>query len=252
MQIAIGSDHSGFKLKEHLVGFLKEKGYLIRDLGTSEGKTVDYPDIARAVALEVVNQKATTGIIIDGAGIGSSIVANKVPQIRAALCNDLYTAHNAREHNNANILVLGSQVVGPGKAEKIVDIFLKTAFAGGRHERRVNKIDQMDGEYRGPVTSGTQPTVEEIVTKIVQRFVSKQQQNQPESKPLANESSQSQSYATGSTSPQTHLIGEAEIKSLVQSGKKTLEIDKRTIITPLAHDLIREKKIQIISRNDER
>ena len=146
--IAIGADHGGYALKSLLVDFLKATGVKVRDLGTHSEDPVDYPDIAHAVAETVAKGEAKAGIIIDGAGIGSAMVANKVPGIRAACCNDLFTATNSKEHNGANILTLGGRVIGSELAKKIVQVWLNTNFGGGRHQKRVQKIIAVDQKYR--------------------------------------------------------------------------------------------------------
>lgn len=138
--VAIGTDHGGVDLKEILKKHLIEKGYTVTDCGTNTKDSVDYPDIALSVAKLVANGQAWRGIIIDGAGIGSCMAANKVPGIRAALCYDYATAVNSREHNNANVLTLGAGLIGINLAKLIVDTWLSTAFGGGRHARRVDKI----------------------------------------------------------------------------------------------------------------
>jgi ribose 5-phosphate isomerase B len=138
--VAIGCDHGGFSMKVNLAAYLKEKGYEVIDCGTHSTASVDYPDFALAVANQVKEGKAWRGIVIDGAGIGSCMAANKVPGVRAAMCYDHATAHNSREHNNANVLTLGAGLIGPSLAKQIVDTFLTTEFGGGRHARRVDKI----------------------------------------------------------------------------------------------------------------
>jgi len=138
--IAIGADHGGFQLKEILKRFLEEKGYQVIDCGTNSSESVDYPDFAAAVAEQVAGGTAWRGIMIDGAGIGSCIAANKVPGIRAAMCYDHATAHNSREHNNANLLTLGAGMIGSNLAKQITATFIETEFGGGRHARRVDKI----------------------------------------------------------------------------------------------------------------
>jgi ribose 5-phosphate isomerase B len=143
-KVALGADHGGFELKEGLKRCLVDLGCQVTDCGTDSPDPVDYPDIARAVAERVGTRQDDFGIVIDGAGIGSCMVANKVRGVRAALCHDLSTARNAREHNNANVLTLGGRLVGRGLAEEIVHMFLSTPFAGGRHAGRVDKIDRMD------------------------------------------------------------------------------------------------------------
>lgn len=144
--IAIGADHGGFSMKEMLKNYLQPE-YTIIDCGTNGTESVDYPDFALAVAEHVSNQRAGRGIMIDGAGIGSSIVANKVPGVRAALCYDQASAHNSREHNDANVLTLGAGMIGTQLAQQIVKTWLTTEFAGGRHAGRVNKIIAVEKRY---------------------------------------------------------------------------------------------------------
>jgi len=148
-RIAIGADHGGYPLKERLAFRLKEIGWEVADCGTDSHEAVDYPDFALAVALKVASGDCRYGIVVDGAGIGSAMVANKVPGIRASLCYDISSARNAREHNHANVLTLGSGLIGEGLAWQIVDEWLSTEWAGGRHARRVAKIDAVDRQYSG-------------------------------------------------------------------------------------------------------
>jgi ribose 5-phosphate isomerase B len=138
--VAIGADHGGFELKQQLKGHLRDWGYVALDLGTDSAEAVDYPDFAEAVGNAVARGEAWLGIVLDGAGIGSSIAANKVPGVRAALCYDRATARNSREHNDANVLTLGAKLLSPEAAREIVALWLATPFAGGRHQRRVDKI----------------------------------------------------------------------------------------------------------------
>ena len=146
--IAIGSDHGpSFPMKEALKPHLESLGYRLLDCGTFSPDSVDYPDIAYAVAQQVAKGTAWRGIVIDGAGIGSSIAANKIPGIRAALCYNQAMAHNSREHNNANVLALGAGMIGLNLAQQIVTTWLATDFAGGRHERRVNKIAEIEHRF---------------------------------------------------------------------------------------------------------
>jgi ribose 5-phosphate isomerase B len=140
-RVAIGSDHGGFALKETLKEFLEtELGWTVHDCGTWSTDAVDYPDFAASVAREVAAGRCARGIVVDAAGIGSTMAANKIPGVRCALCHDDATALNGREHNDANVLALGARVVNRGLAMRIVRIFLSTSFGGGRHERRVKKI----------------------------------------------------------------------------------------------------------------
>jgi ribose 5-phosphate isomerase B len=145
--IAIGADHGGFDLKEELKGYLVAWGYTVLDQGTTSRDAVDYPDFAEAVANAVVRSDAFRGIVIDSAGIGSSIAANKVPGARAALCYDRATARNSREHNDANILSLGARLIPAEVAREIVAAWLETPFAGGRHQKRVDKIRAIEKRH---------------------------------------------------------------------------------------------------------
>jgi ribose 5-phosphate isomerase B len=145
--VAIGADHGGYSMKQALVPFLEELKCEVIDCGPSNADSVDYPDYAAKVAELVSTGKACRGIMIDGAGIGSCMVANKVPGVRAALCYDYATANNSREHNNANYLTLGAGLIGLNQAKLVVKTFLTTEFAGGRHQRRVDKIMQVESRY---------------------------------------------------------------------------------------------------------
>lgn len=145
--IAFGSDHAGFELKQHLVARLTEAGYSIIDHGTNSTESVDYPAFCAAAARSVVVGEADFGIVIGGSGQGEQLAANKVRGARAALCNCLYTARMARAHNDANVLSIGGRVVGIGLAEEIVDLFLTTAFEGGRHARRVDQITELENHF---------------------------------------------------------------------------------------------------------
>jgi ribose 5-phosphate isomerase B len=142
--IAVGADHGGVALRDAIAARLRELGHSVTDHGTTGSAAVDYPDYAVAVARSVASGGAHVGIMVDGAGIGSCMVANKVPGVRAALCYDVTTAQNAREHNNANMLTLGGGLIGPRLALAIVETFLSTDFGGGRHAARVAKIDALD------------------------------------------------------------------------------------------------------------
>jgi ribose 5-phosphate isomerase B len=146
--IAIGCDHGGLPLKEKIAFELRRDGYKVHDCGTDSTDAVDYPDFAHEVARLVADGICSAGIVVDGAGIGSAMVANKVPGVRASLCYDLSSARNAREHNHANVLTLGAGLIGPALAWQIVQEWLATPWAGGRHERRVAKIDDIDRRYR--------------------------------------------------------------------------------------------------------
>jgi ribose 5-phosphate isomerase B len=145
--VAIGSDHGGFELKEDLKKDLSTLGFEVNDVGTNNKDAVDYPDFAHAVAQAVGTGKAWRGIMIDGAGIGSCIVANKVPGVRAGMAYDYSSAVNSREHNDTNVLTLGAGLIGVSLAKQIVKTWLTTEFAGGRHTPRVNKIKSVEKKY---------------------------------------------------------------------------------------------------------
>ena len=146
MRVAIGADHAGVELKAHLVAELARLGHEAVDLGTHTTESVDYPPICAAVGRTVVRGEADRGIVLGGSGQGEQIAANKVLGVRAALCNDLYTARLSREHNDANVLAMGGRFVGEGLASEILALWLSTPFDGGRHERRVAQIADIEHE----------------------------------------------------------------------------------------------------------
>ena len=150
MQIGLACDHGGFELKEELKAFLKSLGVEPIDMGTSSEDSVDYPDFGALVAEKVSRRELEKGILICGTGIGMSIVANKFSGVRAALVNDLYSSRCSREHNDANILIIGGRIIGKELAKEIVKVWLETPFAGGRHKRRLEKIETLEKEkFRG-------------------------------------------------------------------------------------------------------
>lgn len=144
MKIVLGSDHAGFELKEDLRAYLVEQKVGVIDLGVYNEEPVDYPDIGASVAEKVSRGEVGRGILICGSGIGMSIVANRFPGVRAALCHGLYTARISREHNDANLLILGGRLIGKGLAREILKVWLETGFQGGRHQRRLEKIRALE------------------------------------------------------------------------------------------------------------
>jgi ribose 5-phosphate isomerase B len=148
MRIAIGADHAGFALKQHLIGMLRRLGHAVDDRGTHSEAATDYPPICADVAREVADGRADRGIVVGGSGQGEQMAANKVAGIRAALCNDIYTARMSREHNDANVLALGGRIVAHTLAEEILALWLDTPFAGGRHQRRIEQIAAIEREPR--------------------------------------------------------------------------------------------------------
>ncbi|MGH2676676.1 MAG: ribose 5-phosphate isomerase B [Actinomycetota bacterium] len=146
MRVAIGADHAGFALKGDLVRFLKELGHEVQDLGTDSEEPTDYPPICAAVARSVRDGRADRGVVLGGSGQGEQIAANKVRGIRAALCNDLYTARMSRLHNDATVLSMGARVVAPALANDILRLWLDTGFEGGRHQRRIEQIEGIERE----------------------------------------------------------------------------------------------------------
>lgn len=145
--ISFGCDHAGFELKQHLIAHVEAAGHKVIDHGTHSTDSVDYPEFCAAAGRSVRDGVADVGIVLGGSGQGEQLAANKVRGVRAALCNCLYTARMAREHNNANVLSIGARVVGVGLAEEIVDVFLATEFEGGRHARRVDQLTALEEEF---------------------------------------------------------------------------------------------------------
>jgi ribose 5-phosphate isomerase B len=153
MRIAIGADHAGFALKQHLIAALGRMGHEVEDRGTHNEEPVDYPPICADVARLVAGGRADRGIVLGGSGQGEQIAANKVPGVRAALCNDLYSARLSRQHNDANVLAMGGRIVGLGLAEEILALWLSTPFDGGRHQRRVEQIAEIEQDARTTLKS---------------------------------------------------------------------------------------------------
>lgn len=147
MRVVIGSDHGGYEMKKDLIGLLKELGHEVVDFGTHSTDPVDYPDIACLVATSVAREPSSVGIMIDGAGTGSAMTANKVPGVRAAACYDTFTARNSREHNHANVLTLGARNTGIEVARDIVRVWLGSSFGGGRQQRRIEKMLQVERRF---------------------------------------------------------------------------------------------------------
>jgi ribose 5-phosphate isomerase B len=150
VRIAVGADHAGFELKQHLGLFIRNLDHDVTDHGTDSIDVVDYPPICASVARAVRDGEADLGLVLGGSGQGEQMAANKVRGVRAALCNDLYTARMARAHNDANVLSIGARVVGVGLAEEIVTVFLSTSFDAGRHARRVAQIGELESQFDVP------------------------------------------------------------------------------------------------------
>lgn len=148
MRIAIGADHAGYRLKQHLIQALKSDGHDVEDLGTDSEESTDYPPISADVGRAVVEGGADRGIMLGGSGQGEQIAANKVPGVRAALCNDLWTARMSRLHNDANVLTMGARVIAPHLAEEITRLWLETPFESGRHDRRIEQIADIENGHR--------------------------------------------------------------------------------------------------------
>ncbi|MBN1551457.1 ribose 5-phosphate isomerase B [bacterium] len=231
MKIAIGNDHGGFEMKIELKQHLEELHHTIIDCGCSSTDSVDYPDFAVAVARKVALREAEIGIMIDGAGVGSAMAANKIVGIRAALCNDIYTAKNAREHNDANILTLGSMVIGPGKAKLIVDTFLNSTFLGDRHQRRVDKIMALDG---GRKENNNQ--MEHLIHKITQDVMTA----------IGAQEKPPQRVSSAETQVQPRLITEDYLREQLKKGIKEIHLNSGTLVTPLARDYARDHGLRFI------
>jgi len=147
-KIAIASDHGGFDLKKSIVSFLLNKGWVVDDFGAPSTDPVDYPDYGIKLAEAIIDKKFVRGILMCGTGIGMSVIVNRFPGIRGTLCSDVYTAKMSREHNDSNILIMGGRVIGPGLAIEILDTWLNTEFEGGRHQRRLDKIKNIDAKLK--------------------------------------------------------------------------------------------------------
>ncbi|MBN2054862.1 ribose 5-phosphate isomerase B [bacterium] len=234
MRIAIGADHGGFELKQVLVTFLEGRGHEVIDLGVHAAQSVDYPDYALAVAGAVASGRAPFGVMIDGAGIGSAMAANKVKGIRAAVCNEIYTARNSRLHNNANVLTMGSRVIGAGVAQEVLNTFLETAFEGGRHQARVDKImaaeavDAFSGFDHGDFAGFVRRIVETVLERL----------GATEPPPPSVQSSTSIRIEKG-------LIDEERARTLAQPGVNSLLVTGAVIITPLAREYLHDRRISI-------
>ncbi len=155
MRIAAGSDHAGYHLKQEVIAWLGELGHQALDMGAVSSESVDYPDFAERVCEAVAGGQADLGILVCGTGLGMAITANKVPGIRAVTCTDTFSARCSREHNDANVLCLGERVTGPGLARDVVESWLSASFQGGRHQRRVDKIADIERKYTSKPSGGT-------------------------------------------------------------------------------------------------
>ena len=154
-KIAIASDHGGFDLKESIIPFLQKKGWEVVNFGAPSTDSVDYPDYGIKLAQAIIDKKFVRGILICGTGVGMSIVVNRFPGIRGTLCSDVYTAKMCREHNDSNVLIMGGRVIEVGLAIEILNIWLNTKFEGGRHQRRLDKINEIDANLKTKKTGQT-------------------------------------------------------------------------------------------------
>lgn len=226
MDIVIGADHGGYDLKCVIVDYLKSLNHNVIDAGTKSKEACDYPDFAFKVAEYVSANPKAVGIMIDGAGIGSSMCANRVPGVLAAVCNELYVTRNAREHNGANVMCMGSMVVGTGLAKKLVDTFIEAKFEGGRHSKRVDKI--LNYSTFSPVAGGglDEGLVKTIITRVLSAI---------------GYGGNAGNHAVNPS--HSGLISEEYIKKC--QGGTELVIAKGTIVTDLAKDAARAKGITV-------
>ncbi len=249
MNIAIGSDHGGFELKETIKSELKKQGHQVLDVGTFSTESVDYPDFCVKAAGAVLEGRAEFGIMVDGAGVGSAMAANKMRGIRAAVCNDHFSARNAREHNNANMLCMGSMIVGKGAALEIVKIFLESLFEGGRHQRRVDKIMAVEGEKIMNHSSKEQTVLKNVISAVVDQVLAAVNKSSEIKNPDAfskNVPASSGSFKV-KTLPdfQGKVLTEDDLKKIVKNNKKEITIPHDTIITPLANDFAGANSIAV-------
>ncbi len=238
MKLAIGSDHSAFDLKQHLIAHLKSGGHEINDVGCFSKDAVDYPDIAAAVARSITSGQVSLGVMLDGAGVGSCIAANKIHGIRAALCNDLYTARNAREHNDANMLLMGSMVIGPGKASQILDLFVSSQFQGGRHQRRIDKLMALESPSQIAQNSADSSAIGDLVRKVLGAV---QLNVQPSTTPVCS------GMTASAPDGKPMLITEAWLREQQRLTPGVITIPTGALITPLAKDYIKDQHIRIES-----
>jgi|GEM_PF-989886 len=224
MNIIIGSDHGGYELKCVIIEYLKGLNHNVFDAGTNSREACDYPDFAFKVAERVAADPSSLGIMIDGAGIGSTMCANRVPGVLAATCNELYVTRNAREHNSANLMCIGSQVVGPGLAKKLVDVFLGTKFEGGRHVRRIDKILGY--------AAGAAALTESVISTVIKRVLE------------AVSTPGRQPAVSGADDKSVTLISEEYVKNNCSDGS-TLVVKKGTPVTSLALDMARAKGVTV-------
>ena len=167
MRVAVGCDHAGFELKVHLLVTLKQLGHTVIDVGTDDAAPVDYPGFCAAVGRAVARGDADRGVVVGGSGQGEQLAANKVRGVRAALCNDLYTARLSRQHNDANVLSMGGRVVGDGLADEIIELWLTTEFEGGRHQRRIDELEHLESLFADP--AGQDAYLDQLVSGITAR-----------------------------------------------------------------------------------
>ncbi len=233
MNIVIGSDHGGYDLKCMLVEYLKSLNHNVYDVGALSRESCDYPDFAFKVAERVAFKQAVYGIMIDGAGIGSAMCANRVPGVLAATCNELFVTRNAREHNNANVMCLGAQVVGPGLAKKLVDVFLEAKFEGGRH---LNRIDKILG-YMSEAVSSPQQMVASVLERVMALI-------NPNSSGVLTPNVSVKAEKDSQQVPVRELISEEYIKTRCEPNS-TLIIPEGAIVTALALDTARQKNIKV-------
>ncbi len=237
MRIAIGSDHGGFSLKGVIADYIKTLGHEVIDVGTYSSDAVDYPDYAFKVGQKVQTGEAELGVMIDGAGIGSSMALNKMSGILAAVCNEYYVTRNSKLHNNANVMTMGSMVVGPGLAKELVKTFIEYEYEGGRHQTRVDKVHNcLQGGSGGSLDYNT---IKAMVQEIVSRIAGSLLAVAPSSPVPAPEKTQGKIKSTGK------LLNEEDVRHAAKNMGK-ITISRGTIITPLAKDTARDLKVEII------
>lgn len=236
MRIALGADHGGFPLKGILAKFLADEGHEVLDCGTHSTDAVDYPDIAVLVGAKVQSGEADLGLMVDGAGIGSAMALNRMPGVLAAVCSDHFVTRNAREHNNANVMTLGSMVVGPGFAKELVKLFVSTPFAGGRHEKRVNKIHQV-AESSGRLSL---ESIRRVVAEIVARVLA---QGAPAAAPPSAPAAPGAPPAPKARSVR-RVVSQEDVRVAARDGVPIV-CGRGSIVTDLARECARDKGVTI-------
>lgn len=235
MRVAIGADHGGFALKQQLVEFLRQEGHDPIDVGTNSTDAVDYPDYAVKVGEEVRTGRADLGVMVDGAGIGSAMTLNKLDGILAAVCNEIYVTRNSRAHNGANVMTLGSMVVGPGLAKELVKTFITTEFEGGRHQKRVDKIHAAASGGGSLSYQKLQTIIADIVRRLLSTGIVPQ---------VSGSASVVPSKPVSGGKITRRVITDDDVRQAAKAGQDLI-LGRSSVVTPLARDTARDMGVAL-------